>query len=155
MADQPGGLFGYLTGTGKLNLGGAVSDLFGGATDLAGAAAGAAGSYAAGNEYQQAAAITREQTALGLKLATTQIGLTQGVVQATAASSGFQLSGSAQDVMRMNAQQGALSKAAIQQQGLIQESAYTAQQKAANAAAHGQETGGILKSVGAIAAMFL
>ena len=91
-----------------------------------------------------------------------------GGQEADVAGAGFEASGSAIDLMRDSASQGALTKAVGEQQGLIQEAGYTEQAKsyqtmsqaanmAANAedkAAEGSTISGIFKGVAAVASIF-
>ena len=53
--------------------------------------------------------------------------MAQGGIQANQAGSGFQMSGSALDIMRDSASQGALAHAVLSQQGLITEAGYNEQ----------------------------
>lgn len=137
---------------------GAAKDLFSGAGAVMGGIAGSGASLAAAKQYGQAAEVTRQQTAIAQTMAQRKIYQTLSGEQAEVGGAGFQLSGSAQDIMRSSAQQGALTKGAIALQGASQEQAYLAQQKAAKKAASGQLWGGIIKGVadvvGVVAAPF-
>lgn len=113
-------------------LGGAVSDLF---------AVGAHRTKAAGNRLQA----EQYEVAKGLSLQNKQFAETSteikemqaqravymalGQQQAEVAASGFEASGSALDLLRDSAAQGALQKAVLSQQGLIEEASYEAQAK--------------------------
>lgn len=130
------------------NYAGAAADLFGGGGILGSSLAGAAGSNAAATAYGYAQTFTKEQTALEETLAGRQIYQAQSTAQAGIAGNGFQLGGSAGDILRSNAQQGALTKGAIALQGAAQEQAYLEQQKAAKGAATGQIVGGVLGVLG-------
>lgn len=94
-----------------------------------------------------------------------QINKTIGGQAADVAGAGFAQSGSALDLMRDSASQGALQKAMIGLQGQINSNAYAAQAgaymgeyQAAQTAAKAAQGGGIMSTIGAvagIAAMFL
>lgn len=155
MADIPGNLYGALTGTGAANYAGAAADLFGGAGSIFSGIAGAQSSKAAATEYGYAQQFAKEQTTLSETLAGRQIYQTQSAARAGVAGNGFQLSGSAGDILRSNAQQGALTKGAIALQGAAQEQSYLEQQKGAKAASTGGEIGGILGGIAGVAAAFL
>jgi hypothetical protein len=149
----PGGLF----SSGGPSLGttaGAASDLFSGIGSVVSGFAGAAGSKAAATEYGYAAQTTKEAAAIEELQAQRQITQTLGQNRAAVASNGFQLGGSAADLLRQSAAQGALTKGAISLQGAAQEQAYLQQQKSAKSAGTGQLVGGILGGLGAIAGLF-
>lgn len=136
----------------------AAEDLLGGFSDFFGGQAAAKGAQAAGNQYRQAAAITQQSTQLKELQAARNIYQVQGSAQAITANAGLQNSGSAADIMRSNAQQGALSKSIIENQGRITEQAYLGQAysadleaKAADQKSKGGLFGGIL---GAAASIF-
>lgn len=154
MALVQANLWGALNGQGNFNVAGAAADLFSGAGSIASGFAGAAASRAAATAYGNAATFTKEQTAMKTEQATREIYQVQSNAKANVGGNGFMQSGSAADIVRSNAQQGALTTAAIQQQGAAQESSYLQQQKEANAAASGQTAGGILGALGAVASIF-
>lgn len=155
MADMTGNLFQAMNGTGKANYGAAAGDLFGAAGDIFGGFAAASGSRAAATQYRNAAEFTTQQTALKTAMATRALYQSNSAIGADVGSNGFQLGGSAGDILRANAEQGALTKGAITLQGAAQESAYLQQAKAAKAAASGQMIGGIISGVASVAAAFL
>ncbi len=110
--------------------GNAVSDLFGGI----GLLYKAKGSRLEAQQYDKAAALARlnEQFAK----TSTEIKETQeqrdiykqvGGQESDIAASGFEASGSALDILRESASEGALTKAVIGQQGLIEEAGYEEQ----------------------------
>lgn len=113
-------------------LGGAVSDLF---------AADAYRTRAAGNRIQseeydlakelslQNAQFTKTSTEIKEFQAQRGIETTLGQQAADVAASGFEASGSALDLLRDSASQGALHKAVLGQQGLIEETSYKEQAK--------------------------
>jgi hypothetical protein len=87
---------------------------------------------------------TAVSTALKEAQTSRELNMSLGKTQAEVAGAGFSLSGSALDILRSSAQQGALQKAAIQQQGNITEAGYAEQaqsylnmQQAANATVKG------------------
>jgi hypothetical protein len=112
------------------DIGGGVSDLF--------AAQGYA-YKAEGDEFEKqnydAAAVLADQNAAYTETATAikeaqqgrQIFKAQGETEQSVAGAGFAESGSALDILREGAQQGALSQAVLGQQGLIQEAGYKEQ----------------------------
>src|ERR1700730_6424021 len=128
------------------NAGGAVNDIFAGigaATNASLQAKGlrikAAGNLAEGQEYDLAASLAAEnekftETSTQIQEAqrerenTLQI----GGQRADIAAAGFAESGSALDILRDSASQGALSKAVLGQQGLITEAGYTEQEASYN-----------------------
>lgn len=154
MADIPANLWGALTGNGNFNVAGAANDLFNAGGSIASGFTGAAASRAAATAYTNAAQFTKEQTAMKTEQATREIYQVQSQAKAAAGGNGFMLSGSAGDIVRSNAQQGALTQAVIAQQGAAQESSYLQQAKEAKAAASGQTAGGILGALGAVASIF-
>jgi hypothetical protein len=107
-----------------------------------------------GQEYSEAAALagqneqfTQMSTAIKEAQQSRQIAMGEGATEAGVAGAGFAKSGSALDIMRSNAQQGALQQAVTGQQGLITEAGYQEQQAsytlmagAANTAASAEET---------------
>lgn len=79
-----------------------------------------------------------------------------GQTTADVSGAGFGMSGSALDILRSGAQQGALTKQVLAQQGLISEAGYEEQQQsylnmaqAADAAAQAAKEGGIGSLIGA------
>ena len=158
-------------GAGTINdIGGAVSDLFAAEGDRA----KAAGDRSEATDYGLASGLAGEnekftETSTAIKEAqqARQVTLGLGKESADIAGAGFAASGSALDLMRDSAQQGALTHAVLGQQGLITEAGYTEQQQAytnmqaaanqaANAednAATGATIGGIIKGVAAVASV--
>lgn len=159
-------------GAGTFNaLGGAVSDLFA----AQGLRTKAKGSRIEAQEYDLASnlALQNEQftkTSTAIKDAQAQRGIYQtlGQQQADVAGSGFAESGSALDLLRDSASQGALNKAVLNQQGQIEEAGYEEQSKsyqlmasasrmAADAdekAAGGADWAAALKGAAAVASLF-
>jgi hypothetical protein len=129
---------------------GAAQSLLGGIGSFLGGSAAAGGSKKAAQFYTKAAALTNLETGIKETAATRQIYQTLGAQRADVAANGFSLSGSAADVMRDSAQQGALSKALIQVQGDVTASSYTAQAQAAAAQAKAQSGGGLLGGIGGL-----
>jgi hypothetical protein len=133
MADSP---FAFGTSTFS-NLGGAVSDLFASSADsskAAGLRIKAQGDALEGQNYDLAAALakrneqfTEQSTAIKQTQLDRQLTQTIGGQEADVAGAGFAASGSALDIMRDSASQGALTKAVASQQGLITEAGYTEQ----------------------------
>lgn len=151
--------------------GGAVSDLF--SADAL--RTKAKGSRIEAQEYDLASelALRNEQfakTSTELKQYQTQRSIysTLGQQQADVASSGFAASGSALDIMRDSAAQGALTKEVVGQQGLIEEAGYreqaqsyqlmaSASRMAADAdehAATGAQWSAVFKGAAAVASLF-
>ena len=139
--------------------GGAVSDLFG----YFGTQSKAAGDLTEAQDYTEAATLADQNeqfTAMstGIKLAQQNREITKslGTTQADVAGAGFAASGSAMDILRDSAAQGALTKSVISEQGLITEAgykeqaaSYTNMASAATAAAGAEGTAGIGKLIGA------
>jgi len=144
---NPSGSGGFSAG----NIAGAAGGLFGAASDIFGGYAAAQGSKMSATEYGRAAQVTKEQTAIKELAANRQIYQSLGATQAAVAGNGFQLGGSALDILRSSTQEGALTKGAISLQGAAQEQSYLQQQKEAKAAGNGQLIGGILKGLGEVA----
>jgi hypothetical protein len=120
-------------GTGTINsLGGAVQDLF--AADAHRAKATGlrieAGNYERSSEYaEKNARFTETSTEIKQAQLDRDIFKTLGGIDADVAGAGFAMSGSALDIMRDSAAQGALTKAVGGLQGLITEEGYTVQAK--------------------------
>lgn len=139
------------------DIGGAVSDIFGGIGALKEADA-----YKKASEISLTnAAITKRSTAINLAQAGRQLYQSFGAESADTASAGFQMSGSAIDLMRSSVQQGSLTQQIISNQGAITEQGF--QQQAASyqgqaAAAKAKSSGGFLSGVlglaGAAASLF-
>ncbi|HZR03630.1 MAG TPA: hypothetical protein VFA81_10715 [Burkholderiales bacterium] len=138
-------------------VGGAVSDLYG-----AEGAAATAGSYGtAATIAERNAKIVRGATEIKNIQTQRQIFQAIGAQKAQVGGAGFAESGSALDILRSSASQGAIMKAVNEENGFIQEQSYLEQanmfggmQKAAQASSKGQEAAGVISIVGAIAALF-
>lgn len=160
-------------GTGTIgNLGGAVQDLFG---------AEAHGLKAKGlrleaENYGEAAGFAKQNAefsriSTGIKLAQQdrETYKALGGITADVAGAGFAMSGSALDILRDSASQGALMRSVAEQQGLIQEEGYNVQArsyenmaKAAQFAAEAEDKAGEaslwsagFKGAAAVASIFL
>lgn len=135
-----------------VNAGGAVTALF-----------GAAGSTAAAGSYDEAERIAR-QNAVIARQATRVKGIqiqrsifkTLGQQQADVSGAGFSSSGTALDLLRSSASEGAMTKAINEEQGAISVNAYEEQATqfagmaaSARASAKGQGLGGLLQAGGA------
>jgi hypothetical protein len=152
-------------------IGGAVSDLY--AADAA--KSKAQGLRLEGEQYglastyaEQNKAYTQQSVDLQEYQASRKINQTIGSQQAAVASSGFGEAGSALDLLRDSANQGALTKATLAQQGNITEAGYEEQaqsynlmQQAANnaadaadKAAKGAGISAIIKGVAGVAGLF-
>lgn len=112
--------------------GSAVNDLFG----YFGEKAKAAGARSEASEYDLAAGLARQnsaftKTSTEIKIEQEQrnIDKTIGTQQAGVSAGGFEQSGSALDILRDSARQGALTKAVLEQQGQITEAGYDEQAK--------------------------
>jgi hypothetical protein len=111
-------------------IGGAVSDLFGSSAqkDKAKALRGEADSLRhAASLSDQNAKLSAQSTAIQKTQLDRQIYQGVGSVEANVASSGFADSGSALDVLRASAEQGALQHAVLGRQGLITEQGHKEQ----------------------------
>jgi hypothetical protein len=134
------------------NLGGAVDSLFAGFA----ADAKAQGAKAEAKQYGISADLARrnaqfEQESTGVKVAQQNRTTFQmvGGAEADVAAAGFATSGSALDILRSNASQGALASAVLEKQGAIttagykeQATSYDIMQKAAKQAASADEDAG-------------
>lgn len=139
------------------DLGGAVSSIFGGI----GALSEAKGYSAAAQISASNADITKRTTALNLTQANRQLYQAYGTERADTAGAGFQMSGSAIDLMKSSVNQGAITQQIIQNQGEItaqgyeaQASSYQAQSAAAKAKASGGFLSGVLGLAGAAFSLF-
>lgn len=110
--------------------GGAVSDLFAGFGDLA----KAKGDEFEKQNYELASTLAlqnkefaTQSTAVKIMQADRELSKAQGQTTADVAGAGFATSGSAIDILRESASQGALTKQVLGQQGLITEAGYQEQ----------------------------
>jgi hypothetical protein len=113
------------------DLGGAVSDLFaaqGNRYKAAGALAEQKNYLLAADLSDQNARFTEMSTAIKEHQADREIYKSLGETRADVAGAGFAESGSAMDILRESASQGALSKAVLAEQGLITEAGYREQE---------------------------
>lgn len=130
-------------------VGGAVSDLFKSqgnsaqATDFQGAAT------LAEQNAQLSAASTRIQEAQTSRTVAQSLGTTQADI----AGAGFTNSGSALDILKSSAQQGALAKSLVNIQGAINENSYAAQAGAYTGEAKAAQEASTAGTVGAIASI--
>ena len=152
------------------DFGGAISDLYAASADQT----KAAGLRIEGQEYTLASTLatqneqyTEQSTELQQYQESRKIEQTLGAQQAEVAASGFGASGTADDLLRDSANQGALAKATLAQQGLITEAGYTEQAQsytlmsqaadmaasAADKAAQGSDIGAIVKGVAGVATL--
>lgn len=152
-------------------IGGAVSDLFAASADKS----KAQGDFIEAQDYGLASTLAQQNeqftaTSTAIKEAQQQRQVTQtlGSTSADVAGAGFAASGSALDLMRDSAAQGALTHAVLGQQGLITEAgyqeqaqSYTNMQQAAtiagnaeNTAATGADIGAAIQGVSAVASLF-
>lgn len=135
-----------LTGDQYNAVGGAVKGLGTGIGDLM----TAEGSFQAEGGYKAAAQYARLEGAIKQESLNRQIYQTVGQNKAATAANGFQLSGSALDVVQQTAQQGGIAKgiAAINTANEVQ--SYEAQAKAAENAGIGGIIGGGLSLIGGL-----
>lgn len=124
-------------GTGTFqSVGGAVSDLLSSQATGSALRLKAQGSDVEGINYTEAAALagqnaefTRQSTDVKQAMADRAIYKGMGATQVGISGSGFTNSGSALDLLRMGASEGALQHQLIGQQGLITEEGYKVQQQ--------------------------
>lgn len=116
------------------NIGGAVSDILEGEATSDALKLKAKGNLFEADNYDLAQTLARENarfteqsTAIKKTQAERELYLGMGQTVSDVAGSGFSMSGSALDLMRMGASQGALTQAVIQQQGLMTEYGYNVQ----------------------------
>jgi hypothetical protein len=124
------------------NLGAAAGDIGAGVSDLFQASADkskASYDLMEGQEYTLAADLatqneqyTQMSTAIKEAGQTREITQALGKTQADVAGAGFAQSGSALDILRSGAQQGAIMKAATSEQGMITEAGYAEQAQSYN-----------------------
>lgn len=140
-----------------IDAGGAVSSLF-----------GARGARASASSYDEARRVA-EENALFAKSATTirdlqiqrSVFKTLGTQQAQVGGAGFAASGSALDILRDSASQGAHARAINEEQGAITANSYTEQaglfsgmSDAAKASAKGQGIAGLIQAGGALYSLY-
>lgn len=116
---------------------GAVGDLLQGQATAKSLRLKAEGSRVEGQNYDLAAVLagqneefSRQSTGVKLTMADRQLYQTIGGQQSQLAASGFANAGSALDILRDSASQGALTHSLVQQQGLMEEASYHEQQTA-------------------------
>ena len=121
------------------DIGGAVSDILGGQSQARGLRIKAQGNLVEAENYDAAAQLalqneefTKESTAVKLMQQQREAELGIGQTQADIAASGFANSGSALDILRSGAQQGALTQQILGRQGLITEAGFEEQSQAYN-----------------------
>jgi hypothetical protein len=136
------------------------------ATDAGGAVTalfGAAGSTAAADSYDEAERIARQNAVIASQATRVKdiqiqrsIFKTLGQQQADVSGAGFAASGTALDLLRSSASEGAMTKAINEEQGAITVNAYEEQATqfagmaaSARASAKGQGLGGLLQAGGA------
>lgn len=150
-----GNLFGGGSISGTFNaIGGAVTDLYAAEGDRA-----EARNYDSAETFAlQEAQFTESSTRIKEMQASRQIQQATGAIEAGTGGNGLAMSGSAQDVLRESAQQGALTQGAIQFQGAETEQGYREQATsysimadAARGAARGADIGAAIQGVTAVA----
>jgi hypothetical protein len=139
------------------DLGGAVSDLF----QAEGDNAKVQNYDLAAQQADQNAQFTELSTSIKNMQESRKTYQTIGGQQADVAASGFSSGGSAGDLLRESASQGALTHAVTSEQGLITEqgyeeqaASYTNMAKAASEASTGSIIGSVLKGAAAVASVF-
>jgi hypothetical protein len=138
------------------DVGGAVSSLFG-----ARGARASARSYGIAQTFaEENAKLSESATKLKLEQQQRQIFGVLGTQKAQVAGAGFAASGTALDLLRSSASQGAMTKAITAEQGAIQATSYYEQaamyggmKAAADTSSVGQTIAGLLQGAGAIAAI--
>lgn len=134
-ASTPDSSSGFTFGASQFSaIGGAVSDIFGGIaqqeaddTKAQGAAIEAENYGLASKLAGENAQFSQESTAIKTVQQNRAVLMAQGSTQADVGGAGFANSGSALDIMRMNASQGALAAGVIQTQGAITTAGYQEQ----------------------------
>lgn len=168
-------------GAGTINsFGGAVGDILGGQATAKGLRLKAQGDITEAQNYDEASGLAyenmqfaKESTAIKETQAQRELYLGLGATEADVAGAGFSMSGSALDILRMGAQQGALTQQVLGRQGLITEEGYNVQgdaykrmASAARDAAAGEESlasdamrngwiTGAIKGAAGVASLFL
>jgi len=137
---------------------GAAQQLLQGTGSLISSQQSAKGLTQSAAAYRKAAMYSQAATSIKEQMATRQIYQVIGGARADVAASGLAETGSAEDVMRSSAQQGALTKALIATQGSIDYTSYIGQAQAAEAQASATKTSGTFgfagSVVGALGSMF-
>lgn len=124
------------------SVGGAVSDIFGGYSKNQSLKLKAQGDEVEAENYDRAATLalqneqfTKVTTDLKEEMAQRQLSLGIGATETAVAGAGFANSGTSLDLLRDSASQGALEKAVLGQQGLIQEASFHEQAESYHAMA--------------------
>lgn len=137
---------------------GAASSLIGGFSGFLSGNAEAKGLKAAAASYREAAAITHRATGIQQMQLARKLYSVQGDAVSAAGASNLKSTGSVLDILAANAQQGALSRALLTEQGRIEEASYAGQAAQAEAQASASKsggTGGLIGGViGAIGSIF-
>lgn len=129
---------------------GAAEDLLGGLGGFLGGSSASKGAKAASKAYAKAAQLTLLETGIKETAASRNIYQVLGGARADIAASGLKNAGSAADLMRSSAQQGAITKAIIGIQGQIDYSSLTAQSQAAAQQASASSSGGWMSAIGGV-----
>ena len=149
-----------MTNAGQLNnpaaLGNAASDIFGGIEAAQGDQIKAEGLEVEGTDYTMAAALatqnaefTQQSTAVQEYQAHRSLEKAQGSTTADIAGAGFTSGGSGEDILRSNAEQGAIQKQILTQQGNITEASYNEQAASyTNLAAYSESAASSEKKLG-------
>jgi hypothetical protein len=123
---------------------------FGSGLGAAGDLLGGIGGFMSGmdqeKQFKYAARMTEEQTAMRQMMSDRQGLMIQGAAKAQIGASGIEQTGSAQSVLRMNAQQIALNKGIIGQQGAYEAASWLAKAKAASTGAWTSLASGVLNA---------
>ena len=131
-------------------LGSAVSSIFGGIGDFEEASGyGKAAGYA-----DQQAGYAKLSTGIQETQTARQIYQVAGATESAAGGNNMSLSGSAQDVLRGNTQQGTLQRSLVGLQGLITETGYKAQAASDRAMANAAQMAGVGGIAGGVLSLF-
>ena len=119
--------------------GGAVSDLF-----------GAVGDFASASAYSEASKLNASNARIALASGNINAALQErntyqagSTVRASTAATGFTFGGSAGDILREQAQQGALAKSLVLSQAELTSQSYAAQSAAEQGQANASKAGGV------------
>lgn len=129
---------------------GAASSLLGGLGGLFSSNAEAKGFEQSAAYYQKAARYAGLEAKIKDRMTRREVYRAVGGAQADIAASGLKLAGSAIDVVKDSAREGALSLSLVRLQGQIEQSSYMAQAAQAQSSASSKKSGGIGSMLGSV-----
>jgi hypothetical protein len=129
---------------------GAAKSLLGGVSGFQGGNAQAQTANTAAQTYANAARLSLASTQIKEAAASRGIYQSLGGIRAAAGGNGLNMGGSAEDVIRDSAHQGAIAKSVIGLQGQIDYNSFMAQSSSEAAKAASAKSGGMMSTIGSI-----